>query len=141
MHDLIWLRHFLFLATWPNKLTMTLIHWQPLELKPLFLVLSILLNLKKKKTMFVLTLGRKKELVDYVEIGWGIKCGGEYFPHKVIKMAKRKIIVDDRVLKWKMIVVWKKKEQQRIKEKKKGIVFETMLHNFFFLSISKTHKS
>jgi len=31
--------------------------------------LSILLNLKKKKTMFFLTLGRKKELVDYVEIG------------------------------------------------------------------------
>jgi len=41
---------------------MTLIHWYPLELKPLFLVLSILLNLKKKKTMFFLTLGRKKEL-------------------------------------------------------------------------------
>jgi len=40
--------------------------------------------------MFFLTLGRKKELVDYVEIGWGIKCGGEYFPHKVIKMAKGK---------------------------------------------------
>jgi len=53
---------FLFLATWPNKLTMTLIHWQPVELKLFFLVLSILLNLKKKKTMFFLTL-------DYVKIG------------------------------------------------------------------------
>jgi len=52
--------------------------------------LRILLNLKKKKTIFFLTLGRKKELVDYVEIDWGIKCGGEYFPHKVIKMAKGK---------------------------------------------------
>ena len=53
--------------------------------------------------MFFLTLGRKKELVDCVKIGWEIKCGGEYFPHKVIKIAKRKKIIDDRVLKWKMI--------------------------------------
>jgi len=34
------------------------------------------------------------------------------------------------------------KEQQRIKEKKRkeGIVFETMLHNYFYLTISKTLK-
>ena len=83
--------------------------------------------------------------MDYVEIGWGIKCGGEYFPHKVIKMAKRKIIVDDRVLKWKMIVVWKKKKRatkdKRKKKREVRIVFETMLHNSFFPTISKTHKS
>jgi len=90
-----------------------------------------------------LSLGRKKELVDYVEIGWGIKCGGEYFPHKVVKMAKRKIIVDDRVLKWKMIAVWKRetKDKREKKEEEVKIVFETVLHNSFFLTISKTHKS
>jgi len=91
--------------------------------------------------MFFLTLGRKKELVDYVEIGWGIKCGGEYFPHKVIKMAKRKIIVDDRVLKWKMIVVWKRATKDKREKKEVRIDFEIMLHNSFFPTISKTHKS
>jgi len=40
--------------------------------------------------MFFLTLGRKKELVDYVKIGWKIKCGGEYFLHKIIKWQKEK---------------------------------------------------
>ena len=40
----------------------------PLNFKPIFLVSSIMLNLKKKKTMFFLTLRRKKELVDYVKI-------------------------------------------------------------------------
>jgi len=35
--------------------------------------------------MFFLTLGRKKELVDYIKISWEIKCARDYFPHKVMK--------------------------------------------------------
>ena len=50
--------------------------------------------------MFLLILGRKKELVDYDWIGWGIKFVGEYLTHKLLKMAKGKI-VDEKVLKWK----------------------------------------
>ena len=50
---------FFVLATWPNKPTLILIHWYPLwAFKPLFLVLSLLHKLGKKKTMFYL---RKKE--------------------------------------------------------------------------------
>ena len=78
--------------------------------------------------------------MDYVEIGWGIKCEGEYFPPQSYKNGKRKIIVDDRVLKWKMIIVWKRATNDK-REKKVRIVFENMLHNSFFLTISKTHKS
>jgi len=67
--------------------------------------------------MFFLILGRKKELVDYIKIGWEIKCGCEYFPHKVIKMAKGKILmIECWNEKW---LLSEKKEQQRIKEKKK----------------------
>jgi len=92
MQDLIWLRHFLFLATWPNKLTMTLIHWQPLELKPLFLVLSILLNLKKKKDQVFFPYLREKEGASGLCWDWlRNKVWGWVFPpHKVIKMAKGK---------------------------------------------------
>jgi len=72
--------------------------------------------------MFFLTLGRKNELVDYVKIGWEIKCEGEYFPHKVVKMAKGKKFVDDRVLKWKMIAFWKRATKDKRKKKdKKGL--------------------
>ena len=83
--------------------------------------------------------------MDYVEIGWGIKCGGEYFPHKVIKMAKGKWLLMTEC--WNEKWLLSEKEQQRIKERKKKqrkkvrIVFETMLYNSFFLTISKTHKS
>jgi len=77
--------------------------------------------------------------MDYDKIGWEIKCGGKYFPHKVIKMAKGKKIVDDRVLKWNMIVIWKRATKE--KKRENGIVFETMLHNSFYLTISKTLKS
>jgi len=142
MHDLIWLRHFLFLATWPNKLTMTLIHWKPLELKPFFfLVLSILLNLKKKKTIFFPYL-REKEGASGLCWDWlRNKVWGWVFPPQSYKNGKRKIIVDDRVLKWKMIVVWKRARIKKKERKKVRIVFETTLHNSFFLTISKTHKS
>ena len=109
---------FFILATWPNKLTMTLIHWQPLELKPLFLVLSILLNLKKEKD-HVFPYLREKEGASGLCWDWlRNKVWGWVFPPQSCKNGKRKIIVDDKVLKWKMIAVWKK-EQQRIKEKKK----------------------
>jgi len=50
---------FFVLATWPNKPTFILIHWYLLwAFKPLFLGLSVLHNVEKKKTMFYL---RKKE--------------------------------------------------------------------------------
>ena len=73
--------------------------------------------------MFFLTLGRKNELVDYVKIGWEIKCEGEYFPHKVVKMAKGKKFVDDRVLKWKMIAFWKRATKDKRKKKTKRDYF------------------
>ena len=73
--------------------------------------------------MFFLTLGRKNELVDYVKIGWEIKCEGEYFPHKVVKMAKGKKFVDDRVLKWKMIAFWKRATKDKRKKTKKKDCF------------------
>jgi len=112
----------------------------PLSFKPIFLVSSIMLNLKKKKTMFFLTLRRKKELVDYVKISWEIKCGW-VFHLQNYKNGKRKN-VDDKVLKWKMIAFSKRATKDKREEKKtKGIVFEIMLYNSFYLTISKTQKS
>ena len=89
--------------------------------------------------MFFPTLGRKKELVDYVEIGWEIKCEGEYLTHKImkmdyvkigweikcegeylthkiIKMAKGKM-VDERVFKWMIVFL----ERATKSKKKKGL--------------------
>ena len=67
--------------------------------------------------MFFLTL-------DYVKIGWGIKCGGEYFPHKVIKMSQGKKLL--------MIECWNEKwllsekratkdKREKNQRKKKGL--------------------
>ena len=135
MHDLIWLRHFLFLTTWPNKLTMTFIHWS-LELKPLFLVLSILLNLKKKKTMFFPYL-REKEGASGLCWDWlRNKVWGWVFPPQSYKNGKKKNNCWWQSVEMKNDCCLKKSNKKKVR-----IVFETMLHNSFFLTISKTHKS
>jgi len=69
MHDLILLMNFLFLATWPNKPPDINPLITRLSLKFLFLVLRLLQNLRKKKTVFFLTLGRNKKLMDYIRNG------------------------------------------------------------------------
>ena len=73
--------------------------------------------------MFFLTLGRKKELVDYDKIGWEIKCGGEYFPHKVIKMAKGKKLLMIECWNEKWLLSEKEQQKKKRREKKKKGLF------------------
>jgi len=69
---------------------------------------------------------------------WGIKCVGEYLTHKLIKMAKGKI-VDENVERKKIIAFKKKREQQS--NQRKRVIFEIMLHYSSYITISKTQKS
>jgi len=72
----------------------------PCDIKPLisplrsfffffFLCFEPITKTLKIKRYFFSSLGKKK-LVNYVKIGWWIKCVDEYLTHKLIKMVKRK---------------------------------------------------
>ena len=63
---------------------------------------------------------------------------GEYLTHKLIKMAKGKI-VDEKVLKY--LLSKRERERESNKAINERVVFEIMLHYSSYITISKPQES